>query len=424
MRTVAEEYDRVVGVDTHAATHTMTLLIGATGAVVEQRTFPTSVAGLRRALTWIRNPTQAQACLVMVEGTGSYGAGLAERFTQGGIVIAEAPTIPAARPRGKDDAMDSARIARAVLGLRLDQLCWPRAGGTRTAIRVLVSARDQMGTERTKIINALTALVRSVDLGVDARKALTSAQITTIAGWRARDEDPAVAACRREAIRLASRIHTLGRDLAANMAELRQFTAAQVPELLDLPGVGPVVAGTILLAWSHPGRVRSEAAFAALAGTSPIPASSGNTIRYRLNRGGDRQLNRVLTTIVLVRMRHDQTTRNYLARRRAEGRTTKEIMRILKRYIARQVFRLLTAAHPTPNSLTGTSTTVGGGTPRTAGQALARPQLPHNRRRGSGVKGDPGCRAAIAQQPLTPEKRPNTLRGVAPPFPPKGVDTT
>lgn len=221
MRTVAEEYARVVGVDTHAATHTMTLLIGATGAVVEHRTFPTSAAGLRRALTWIRNRTQDKACLVVAEGTGSYRAGLAEHFTQGGIVVAEAPTIPATRPRGKDDAMDSARIARAVLGLRLDQLCWPRAGGTRTAIRVLVSARDQMGTERTKIINALTALVRSVDLGVDARKALTSAQITTIAGWRARDEDPAVAACRREAIRLASRIHTLGRDLAANMAELR-----------------------------------------------------------------------------------------------------------------------------------------------------------------------------------------------------------
>jgi transposase len=139
--------------------------------------------------------------------------------------------------------------------------------------------------ERTKAINTLTALVRSVDLGVDARKALTSAQITAIAGWRTRDEDPATAACRREAIRLASRICDLGRDLAANMAELRRFTAAEVPELLELPGVGPVVAGTILLAWSHPGRVRSEAAFAALAGTSPIPASSGNTIRHRLNPG-------------------------------------------------------------------------------------------------------------------------------------------
>jgi transposase len=350
VRTVAEEYDRVVGVDTHAATHTMTLLIGATGVVVEQRTFPTSAAGLRRALTWIGNRTENRTCLVVVEGTGSYGAQLTEHFTQGGIVVAEAPTIPAVRPRGKDDVLDSARIARAALGLRLDQLCWPRAGGTRTAIRVLVSARDQMSTERTKTINTLTALVRSVDLGVDARKALTSTQITTIAGWRTRDEDPATAACRREAIRLASRIRTLGRDLAANMAELRRFTAAEVPELLNLPGVGPVVAGTILLAWSHPGRVRSEAAFAALAGTSPIPASSGNTIRYRLNRGGDRKLNRVLTTIVLVRMRHDQATGDYVARRRAEGRTTKEIMRVLKRYIARQIFRVVTAAHPTPAS--------------------------------------------------------------------------
>jgi transposase len=347
VRTVAEEYDRVVGVDTHAATHTMTLLT-ATGGVVEHCTFPTTAAGLGRALSWIRNRTQDRTCLVVVEGSGSYGAQLTERFTEGGVVVAEAPTLPAARPGGKDDVLDSARIARAVLGLRLDQLCWPRAGGTRTAIRVLVSARDQMGTERTKTINTLTALIRSVDLGVDARKALTSAQITTIAGWRARDENLAVAACRREAIRLASPILTLGRDLAANMAELRQFTAAEVPELLVLSGVGPVVAGTILLAWSHPGRVRSEAAFAALAGTSPVPASSGNTIRYRLNRGGDRQLNRVLTTIVLVRMRFDQATRAYVARRRTEGRTTKQIMRILKRYITRQVFRILTTAHPTP----------------------------------------------------------------------------
>jgi transposase len=348
VRTVAEEYDRVVGVDTHAASHTMTLLIAATGAVVEHRTFPTSAAGLRRALSWVGTRTQDRTCLVVIEGTGSYGARLTEHLTQSGIVVAEAPTIPAARPRGKDDVMDSARIARAVLGLRLDQLCCPRAGGIRTAIRVLVSARDQMSIERTKTINTLTALVRSVDLGVEARKALTGAQITTIAGWRTRDEDPATAACRREAIRLASRICDLGRDLAANMAELRRFTAAEVPELLELPGVGPVVAGTILLAWSHPGRVRSEAAFAALAGTSPIPASSGNTIRHRLNRGGDRQLNRVLTTIVLVRMRHHQATRAYVNKRRGEGRTTKEIMRILKRYIARQVFRLLTTAHPTP----------------------------------------------------------------------------
>jgi len=148
VRTVAEEYERVVGVDTHAATHTLTLLTAATGGVLEHRTFPTSISGLQRALSWITNRTTDHSCLVVVEGTGSYGARLTEHLTQGGIVVAEAPTIPSGGP--KDDVVDSARIARAVLGLRLDQLCWPRAGGIRTAIRVLVSARDQMGTERTK----------------------------------------------------------------------------------------------------------------------------------------------------------------------------------------------------------------------------------------------------------------------------------
>lgn len=103
-----------------------------------------------------------------------------------------------------------------------------------------------------------------------------------------------------------------------------------------------------MIAWSHPGRVRSEAAMASLAGTCPIPASSGNTVRYRLNRGGDRRLNRSLTTIVIVRMRIDPATRTYVARRRAEGRTTKEIMRSLKRYITRQLYRTLAAAHPVP----------------------------------------------------------------------------
>lgn len=115
-----------------------------------------------------------------------------------------------------------------------------------------------------------------------------------------------------------------------------------------VPTVGSVVAACILTAWSHPGRVRSEAAFAALAGTCPIPASSGNTLRYRLNRRGDRRLNRALTTVALVRMRTHPPTRAYVARRRQESRTTKEIMRSLKQYITRQLFRTLAAAHSVP----------------------------------------------------------------------------
>jgi transposase len=149
---------------------------------------------------------------------------------------------------------------------------------------------------------------------------------------------------------LAKRIVALDAELVANRKALDTAVEDVAPELCELPGVGSVIAATVLTAWSHPGRVRSEAAFAALAGTCPIPASSGNTLRHRLNRGGDRRLNRALTTIALVRMRTHVPTRAYVARRRAEGRTTKEIMRSLKRYITRQLFRILAAAHPIPQT--------------------------------------------------------------------------
>lgn len=205
-----------------------------------------------------------------------------------------------------------------------------------------------MTGERTRAINTLTALLRTVDLDLDARKSLTATQVSTIAGWRERQENLARRTYRAEAIRLARRIKTLDGDLDTNRASITALVTDSAPELLALPGVGAVVAAAVMIAWSHPGRVRSEAAMASLAGTCPVPASSGNTVRYRLNRGGDRRLNRSLTTIVIVRMRIDPATRAYVARRRAEGRTTKEIMRSLKRYVTRQLFRTLAAAHPIP----------------------------------------------------------------------------
>jgi transposase len=257
---------------------------------------------------------------------------------------------------GKTDALDAVRIARSVLAVESSRLRWPRAEGQRVALRVLVVAREQMTAERTRVINALTALLRTVALGVDVRKALAHSQFKVIAGWRGRQEDPVTATCRQEAVRLAKRIVALDGELAENRKALDVLVTQAAPELCALPGVGSVVAATVLTAWSHPGRVRSEAAIATLAGTCPIPASSGNTVRYRLNRGGDRRLNRggdrrlnrALTTVVIVRMRTHAQTRTYVARRRAEGRTTKEIMRSLKRYITRQIFRTLAAAHPTP----------------------------------------------------------------------------
>ena len=211
-----------------------------------------------------------------------------------------------------------------------------------------------MTGERTRTINALTALLRTVDLGIDARRALSNSTITTIASWRTTTAATTTAAtttrtvCRSEAIRLARRIRTLDTELAANHTALNTAVTAQAPQLLDVRGVGPVVAAIVLQAWSHPGRVHSEAAFAALAGVAPLPASSGNTRRHRLNRGGDRRLNRALYTIALTRLGHDPRTRAYRARRTAEGATKREIIRILKRYISRELFRLLTATQPRP----------------------------------------------------------------------------
>ena len=348
---VADQYDLLIGVDTHAATHSLTTITTSTGAGGEPVVFPNSPAGCDRAVNWIHRRTSGAQALVVVEGIGSYGAMLTDRVLASGLNVVEPAAMAAADRRGvgKTDALDAARIARAVLSSDLSRLRWPRCSGPRVALRVLVVAREEMSAERTRAINALTALLATIGLGLDARKTLTRQQINTVSGWRTREEDLTITTCRGEAVRLAKRICDFETELAENRATLNAMVAGQAPELLALTGIGSVVGAAILVAWSHPGRVRSEAALASLAGTCPIPASSGTTTRHRLNRGGDRGLNRALTTIVIVRMRTDATTRAYVARRRAEGRTTKEIMRSLKRYITRQLFRTLTNAHPVPN---------------------------------------------------------------------------
>jgi len=208
-----------------------------------------------------------------------------------------------------------------------------------------------MTTERTATINALIALVRVVELGIDARKPLTADQVSQIVRWRARTEDLATGIARAEAVRLAKRVSDLDEDLRANQNQLTDLIrGSKAATLLDKTGIGPVTAAIVLAAWSHSGRVRSEAAFAALAGVNPIPASSGNTVRHRLNRGGDRRLNRALHMAVITRMTHDPNTRAYVERRRAEGRTIKEIRRCLKRYLARHLYRTLNALHTQPET--------------------------------------------------------------------------
>jgi len=344
MISVSEKYAYVTGVDTHAREHVFTIVESATARVVDTASFPTSTAGLARAVSWtIRHSPSVP--LVVIEGIGSYGAHLAVRMTHAGLDVVEPGPIPAVvkRGRGKTDDLDSVRIACSVLATTVDKLRRPRFDeGIRDSLRVLVTARDAMNQERTRAMNQTTAIVRTTSLGIDARAALTRPQYYDISTWRTRNEPLHLATARIEASRLATRVLTLEKDLADNATHLTQIIkASPYSVLLDLPGVGPITAADVIIAWGSKGRIRSEAAFASLAGTSPLPASSGNTNRYRLNRGGDRHLNRAITTITRSRMAHDPNTRAYVADHLAHGHTKREITRILKRYITRQLFKTL-----------------------------------------------------------------------------------
>lgn len=354
MTIVAHAHPFVIGVDTHARTHTLAVLVAATGELLATERFPTTGTGMDRATAWAARRTGGDlAALWVIEGIATYGARLASAVTRAGYEVVEAARMDARghRGTGKSDPLDARRIAAAVLSLEPEQLRRPRSDdGIRAALRVLVTAREHMTTERTATINALTALLRVADLGIDARKPLTDKQVAEVARWRTRVEALATATARAEAVRLAKRVIDLDEELAANRASITELIrSSKAAVLLDKIGIGPVTVAVVYTAWSHSGRVRSEAAFAALAGVNPIPASSGNTTRHRLNRGGDRRLNRALHMAVITRMAHDPSTRAYVERRRAEGRTTKEIRRCLKRYLARQLYRSLETLHAAPD---------------------------------------------------------------------------
>lgn len=348
MTIVAELFEHVVGIDTHARSHTYCLVHSRSGAVVDTASFPTTKAGTARAISWILRRTQGSV-LAAVEGTSSYGAGVTAALAEEGFEVAE--VRPAARTShahsGKSDVLDAEAAARSVLGRDYDHLARPRQAGRRAALRVLLAARAIMDQQRTANRNALNALLRSIDLGIDARKAVSDPQVRTIAAWRItrRSNRPAEpqAIARREARRLAAAVLEQSEMLRENHRELRVLAEELAPSLQTHPGIGPVTAAIIVCAYSHHGRVRSEAAFAALGGIAPLPASSGNTNRHRLSRSGDRQLNRAFDVIVRTRMSYDPATRDYVARRRGEGRSNREIRRCLKRYVCRSVFRELQA---------------------------------------------------------------------------------
>lgn len=344
MSIVTDAYTCVVGVDTHAATHQFAIVQAATGGLIDQAEFPTSSAGLARAVDWIGRRTEGEigSTLISAEGTRSYGSRLAALLIQTGYRVVDAPSPKRDRGSGKNDQIDAVIAARGALPKRVDKLADARSGELQVTLQTLLTARASMCGERTRAINALNALLRVHALGIDARHKVSRPTIRTIAAWRTRQEPLSQATARTEAVRLASRVLDLDTEIKTNTANLRAtITEANHAALLDLPGVGPVNAGVVLAAWSHPGRVRNDAAFAKLGGVCPLEVSSGKSEEHRLNRTGDRQLNRALHSIAKTRMRYDPDTRDYVERRTSEGLTTPRIRRCLKRYIARQLHRHL-----------------------------------------------------------------------------------
>jgi hypothetical protein len=256
------------------------------------------------------------------------------------VIEIDRPRRPARRT-GKSDALDAVRAAREALGR--DHLTAPRRRGDHQALRVLLATRRGAVAARTAAINQLKALVVGAPeaLRGELRALGTAGQVAACARFAVQPQQPVEHRMTTRALRsTARRVQALTAEAAELEAELARLVAPAAPSLLALRGVGPVSAAQVLCAWSHPGRVRSEAAFAMLAGVAPLEAS-GRVVRHRLNRGGDRQLNRALHTIVLVRLRDDAQTRAYAARRTAEGKSPREIRRCLKRTVARQLFKLL-----------------------------------------------------------------------------------
>jgi transposase len=258
------------------------------------------------------------------------------------VVEVGRPKRPPRRTGAKSDALDAVRAAGEALAL--DHPLAPRRRGDREALRVLLATRHGACAAKVSAINQLKALIVRApeELRAELRGLVTTRQVTRCALLRDR---PARSLEHRMTVRAlkstAQRIQALAGEAAELRAELERLVAAVAPWLLELPGVGPISAAQVLVSWSHAGRLRSEGAFAAVAGVNPIPASSGQVTRHRLNRSGDRQLNRALHTIVLARLRDDPTTRAYAVRRRGEGKSVRDIRRCLKRAVARQLFKLL-----------------------------------------------------------------------------------
>jgi transposase len=338
-----EVVDVVIGVDTHVHTHSAAVVDTATGGVLGEITLEASPEGYVELVEFANSHATLRAWAL--EGTGGHGAGLTRHLLEASEIVIELdrPKRAARRNGAKSDPLDAIRAVREAMAR--PRLGTPRGGGERQALSVLLAARRSAINASTEAQLQVFSLVIAAPEPIRARfrGQKLAAMLTTAVSLRLRDSWDV------ETTSTVVALRTLARRAHAMLKEARELQKAMVaiirswrPDLLEEFGVGPIVAATVLCAWSHPGRIHSEAAFAMLAGVAPIPANSGQvTNRYRLNRYGDRNLNNALHTVVQSRIQYQQSTRDYIARRTAEGKTSREIKRCLARYVARDLYRLL-----------------------------------------------------------------------------------
>jgi transposase len=334
----------VIGVDTHADTHTAAT-VDAFGRILDTIEVPATPAGYRQLLAWARKFGRVERA--GVEGTGAYGAGLARFLTEHNITVVEVNRVNRQHRRrhGKSDPADAEAAARAVLAGEATGIAKDTTGNVE-AIRVLHLTRRSAVKAKTQAANQITNLVLTAPepLRTQLRVMSTTQRIRTAARWRTTPAtDPTTAT--RTAIRSLARrwlaLHDEILDLEHQLTVLLHQTC---PRLLAERGVGiDVAAKLVIAAGENPDRLHSEASFAALCGVSPVDASSGKHTHHRLNRGGNRQANNALHTVALVRARHDPETRAYIERRRQQGTPTRDIQRCLKRALARRFHHLLIA---------------------------------------------------------------------------------
>ena len=344
---LADQLDYIVGVDPHRDTHALAVVHVLSGAVVVEATVRASSNGYAEALRLADEYAPGRRAFA-IEGTGSYGFGLTRFLTGRRERVLEVGRLRRERRTGgKTDALDAIRAARSALAN--ERPSTPRAGGQRQALQALVAAREgAVNAKRAGLCQLRDLLVTTPEPLRSELRPLTRARLLQrLAATRPHGRhDPELRGSLLALRSIARRILALTAEDRELAREIERLTRKLAPQLLDQPGIGPHAAAQLVLSWSHKGRITSEAAFARLAGAAPIPASSGQTIRYRLDRAGDRKLNRALHQILIERKRTHPATIAYIERRLQEGKTRREANRCLKRYLARSLYRLLEHGPP------------------------------------------------------------------------------